>query len=150
MSEVTEKARIAAICNLITGVNGAGSMPRNLPDAELPFVVILTGEATRQRDDNLISKERIYRLALLVKSWAEGIDVEAEELTEPFYARFEDAFMSRPSLQLADNTTPLEGVQNSDLGNDTGVININMAGVDYAGVMFDLHVLSQRVITRGQ
>lgn len=143
------KTRIAAICNTMTGINGAGAMPRDLPDADLPYVVILTGEATRQRDDNLITVERIYRLALLVKSWAEGVETEAETLTEPFYDRFEDAFNSRPSLQLADNTTRLTGVQNADLGNDTGVTNIELGGVGYAGVMFDLHVLSTRVITRG-
>lgn len=144
-----EKARIAAICDTITGVKGAGAMPRSLADASLPYVVILTGEATRQRDDNVISIERVYRLALLVKSWAQGVETEAEELTEPYYERFEDAFHSRPSLQLSDNTTRLAGVQNADLGNDTGVTNIDLAGVGYAGVMFDLHVLSMRVITRG-
>jgi len=150
MSVVTEKARIAEICLTITGMNGAGSMPRSLPDADLPYTVLLTGECTRRREDNLISIERIYRLAFLVKSWAEGVETEAEELAEPFFARFEDAFMTRPSLQLTGNTTRLEGVQNADLGNDTGITNIELGGVGYAGVIFDLHVLSMRVMTRGQ
>jgi hypothetical protein len=128
LSVATEKARIADICETIAGIGGAGAMPRNLADANLPYVVVLTGEATRQRDDNLISIERIYRLALLVKSWAEGVETEAEGLCEPFFPLFEDAFLSRPSLQLADNTTPLAGVQNADLGNDTASSN-TLAGV---------------------
>lgn len=151
MSVSTEKARIAAICELMTGiVSGHAQIPRGLTSSELPAVVVLTGEAERQREDNVIYVNRRYRLALLVKAWAAGIEGEAEELCEPFFARFEEMFHARPSLQLSNNTTLLAGVQNSDLGNDTGVTNIEIAGGAYAGVIFDLNVQSVRVITRKQ
>jgi len=150
MSVATEKARIATICEtLITGVNeGIAGMPRHIAGASLPAVVVLTGEATRERHDDILTITRVYRLALLVKSWAEGIELEAEELCEPFFPRFESIFHARPSLQLANNTTTLEGVLDAWLGDDTGVTNIELAGAGYAGVIFNLHVMSLREVAR--
>ena len=149
MSVATEKARLAAICATITGVlDTYAGMPRNIAGANLPAVVVLTGEAERTRQDNMLTITRVYRLALLVKPWAEGIELEAEALCEPFFARFEDTLHARPSLQLTDNTTMLAGVQDAWLGNDTGVTNIELAGVGFAGVLFDEWVVSLREFTR--
>lgn len=39
---------------------------------------------------------RTYRLALLVKPWTQGIELEAEQACEPFYERFEDALAGGP------------------------------------------------------
>jgi len=151
MSVATQKERIAAICELITGVTTAfASAPRGITNADLVAVVVLTGEAQREQEDNMLNVYRLYRLALLVKPWVQGIELEAEEACEPFFERFEDAFFTRPSLQLADNTTPLAGVQNSLFEGDTGVTNIELGGKGYAGVIFNLNVHSIRVITRGQ
>jgi hypothetical protein len=150
MSVATEKARIALICEtLITGVNeGYAGMPRDIAGANLPAVVVLTGEAARDRKDDMLQTARVYRLALLVKSWAEGIELEAEALCEPFFDRFETVFHARPSLQTTDNTTTLAGVLDAYLGADTGVTNIELAGVGFSGVIFDLTVISLREIAR--
>jgi hypothetical protein len=150
MSVATERARIAAIAATITGIaTTSAALPRNLTSADLPALVVLAGEGTRTRDGGLMFVQRTYRLALLVKPWAQGIELEAEQACEPFFPRFEDAYGQRPALQLTDNLTPLEGVQHSDLGNDTGTTMIELAGVGYAGVMFDLNVLSARDVPRG-
>lgn len=149
MSVATEKARLAALCELITGVNeGYAGVPRGIAAANLPAVVVLTGEAERQQEGSLTYIRRVYRLALLVMSWQEGIELEAEERCEPFFARFEDLFEVRSSLQLTDNTSTLAGVLESHLGADTGVTNIELAGVGFAGVIFNVHVTSLREFAR--
>jgi hypothetical protein len=154
MTVTDVKSRIAAICRTIEGVAGADRSPRSLANAQLPFVVVLTGESTRQsgRDgepgaSDMLIVRRLYRLALIVKSWGRGVEGEAEELCEPFFERFEETFVRRPSLQLTDNSTPLPGVLDAWLSGDTGVINIELGGVGYAGVMFDLWVETARVIS---
>ncbi|GIV82068.1 MAG: hypothetical protein KatS3mg051_1422 [Anaerolineae bacterium] len=145
------KGRIAEICAGIEGITGADRSPRSLARAALPFVVVLTGEAQRftGRDGQpgtpeLTIVRRVYRLALIVKAWATGVETEAEEACEPFFERFEDAFGNRPGLYLDDTTTSLADVLDVWLGNDTGVINIELAEKSYAGVIFDLWVETLR------
>lgn len=151
MSVSAQRTRIAAIAqSYVTGiVTAVAGAPRRLTAADLPAVVVTTGEAQRQRDDNVIMISRQYNLVLLALPWQQGIELEAEQTCEPFFEAFEEAFLSRPSLQLADNTTPLEGVMNADLLGDTGVTNVELAGVGYAGIVFTLQVDSIRVLTRG-
>lgn len=154
MTVASVKNRLAAICASIEGIAGADRSPRSLARADLPYVVVLTGEAQRltgrdgQRGaaDHVVVR-RVYRLALIVKAWATGVEAEAEEACEPFFERFEDAFANRPSLHLGDDTSSsLAGVLDAWLGNDTGVINIELAEKAYAGVMFDLWVDTLRVV----
>lgn len=150
MSVAAQRERIAAIAALIDGVaTTSAALPRNLTGADLPAVIVLAGEGVRTRDGGLMLVTRTYRLALLVKPWTQGIELEAEQACEPFYERFEDAFGRRPGLQLTDNTTPLPGVQHAELGNDGGTTMIELAGVGYAGIMFDLIVQSIRDVPRG-
>lgn len=150
MSVATERARIAAIAATIDGVvSTSAAVPKSLASVQVPAVIVMTGEATRRRDGGIMIIERVYTLALLVKAAVAGVELEAEQACEPFFPRFETAFGQRPGLQLADNTTPLDGVQHSELGNDSGVIGIELGGVAYLGVRFDLHVLSYRDIPRG-
>lgn len=150
MSVATEKDRIAAICRTITGVTTAHAAgPRKANTSDLPAVIVLTGNAEKLHDADLIVVNRTYQLALLALPWSMGIELEAEETCEPFFERFETAFFERPSLQLSDNTTRLQSVQMVTVGPDTGVINISLAGSEYAGVMFDITVQSIRQITRG-
>jgi hypothetical protein len=151
MTVATEKQRLADICEgYITGIKVAyAGAPRNIVSANLPAaVVVLTGEVERRRDGPLLVMARTYRLALIVKEWALGIELEAEALCEPFFDRFESILDARPQLQLANATTPLAGVLDAWLGNDSGVIEIELAGVSYAGVMFEQHVTSLREIER--
>jgi hypothetical protein len=150
MTVITEKQRLADICaGYITDIRTAyAGAPRNIAAASLPAVVVLTGEVERRRDGPLLIMARTYRLALIVKAWALGIELEAEALCEPFFDRFESIFDARPQLQLANATTPLEGVLDAWLGNDSGVIEIELASISYAGVMFEQHVTSLREIER--
>lgn len=149
MTVSTVKARIAAICETITGVTSAyAGGPRAISDADLPAIVVLTGAAQKEDTSaDMLTVNRTYQLALLALPWAEGIELEAEEKCEPFFERIEDAFFTRPSLQLADNTTRLAEVQLVQTGPDTGVIDISLAGAAYAGVIFDISVQTIRVIT---
>jgi len=153
MTVTNVKERLAAICAGIEGIAGADRSPRSLARANLPYVVVLTGEGQRftGRDGlggapDMPIVRRVYRLALIVKAWATGVETEAEEACEPFFERFEDAFVLRHGLYLNDTTTSLPEVLDAWLGNDTGVINIDLAEKAYAGVMFDLWVETVRVV----
>ncbi|MCC6361862.1 MAG: hypothetical protein IT450_24265 [Phycisphaerales bacterium] len=150
MGVSAERARIASIAALITGVTStSAAVPRDVTTADLPALIVMTGEGVRTRDGGLLLVQRTYKLALLVLPAAMGAELEAEQACEPFFERFEDAYGQRPALQLANNLTPLAGVQHSDLGNDTGVTAIELAGVGYMGVIFDLNVLTVRDVPRG-
>lgn len=97
MSVAAQRERIAAIAALIDGVaTTSAALPRNLTGADLPAVIVLAGEGVRTRDGGLMLVTRTYRLALLVKPWTQGIELEAEQACEPFYERFEDALAGGP------------------------------------------------------
>lgn len=147
MSVSTIKSRIVEICLTIPGIEGADRSPRSLVRASLPFVVVLTGEGQRLsgRGDErggrgYLLTRRLFRLMLLVKPLVAGIEFEAEEACEPFFDAFEDAFGNRPGLYLDDLSSSLADVSDAWLGNDTGVINIELGEKSYAGIVFDLWV----------
>lgn len=140
MTVATVKDRLVIICGAITGVNGASRDPRNITGGEMPWVVVLAGPAQYSNGSSLGQELREYRLILIVQSWAQGPEYEAEKLCEPFFTRFRDEFMQNTGLDTGNND-PLTGVQNSILIRDSGVSNIELAGVVYAGVEFVIQVL---------
>lgn len=139
MTVETVKARLVAICESITGVKGASRTPRNIVGAELPWCVVLAGPAEYRDGSTLGNEVREYRIILIVQSWAQGPEYEAEELTEPFYERFRDEFMQNTGLDTGNND-PLTGVQDAQIVRDTGTTDIELAGVTYSGVEFTIRV----------
>jgi hypothetical protein len=144
----TIRERISAICQddivgITETVEGA---PRNLATADLPAAVVLTGQAERNArgadttTTDMVYVTRVFRVALIVKPWIQGVVLEAEELCMPFFERFEQAFGFTYGLTSDTHTTPLDSVQDSWLGNDTGVADVDLGGVRYAGVVFDVWV----------
>ncbi|MHC4301325.1 MAG: hypothetical protein ACYS7Y_28995 [Planctomycetota bacterium] len=142
MTVETVKTRLITICESITGVKGASRTPRNVVGAEMPWCVVLAGPAEFRDGSTLGNELREYRLILLVQSWAQGPEYEAEELAEPFFERFRDEFMQNTALDTGSND-PLAGVQNAQLIRDTGVTDIELAGVTYSGVEFTIQVWEQ-------
>jgi hypothetical protein len=142
MTVATVKARLITICEAIEGVNGASRTPRNVAGAEYPWVVVMAGPAAYRDGSSLGNEAREYRLILIVQSWSQGPEYEAEELAEPFFERFRDEFMQNTGLDTG-NDDPLVGVQNSELARDTGVTDVQLAGVLYSGVEFTLQVWEQ-------
>jgi hypothetical protein len=139
VSVETVKTRLITICESIEGINGASRVPRNVAGAEFPWCVVLAGPAEYRDGSTLGNEMREYRLILLVQSWGQGPEYEAEELVEPFYQRFRNEFMQNTGLDTGLND-PLTGVQNAQIIRDTGLIDIELAGVKYSGVEFTVQV----------
>lgn len=145
MSVTTVKDRLVTLLStpaIVPGITLAlAGAARSLTAADLPACLVLTDRATRQElAADMLLVSRRYRLALLVKPWVQGVDLEAEDLCEPFFERFYAAFAERPGLHTLTNLDPLENVQNAILLEDSGVIGIELAGVGYAGIEFILQV----------
>jgi hypothetical protein len=141
MTVATVKTRLITICEAIPGIQGASREPRNLTGAEMPWVIVLAGPAEYQTDGEALGRElRTYRLLVIVQAWAQGPEYEAETLVEPFYERFREEFSNNASLDTG-NHDPLPGVQWSQIVRDTGLTEIILAGVSYAGVEVNIQVL---------
>ena len=152
MSVTTTIARIATILENIEGVVSVyAGRPNDVPPALFPAFIVLTdageidNESFAANDMALIIRQ--YRLILLVASWATGIELESEGLCRPFFERVEDAFLQRPGLENPKSLAignQLQGVHDARLLSDTGIINIRIAGADFAGVQWVLQVSELR------
>ena len=120
-------------------MKGASREPRNITGAEMPWTIVLAGPAEFRDGSTLGNEIREYRLILVVQSWGQGPEYEAEKLAEPFFERFRDEFMVNTVLDTG-NDDPLTGVQNAQLIRDTGVVDVVLAGVTYSGVEFTVQV----------
>jgi len=148
----TVKPRLASIAeDYITGVvTGHSRIPRDLSTADMPALVVMTGAAQQvQLGGGVIQELRTYSLALLALPWVMGVETEAEEILEPFFRRVALCFWGRPGLHLEDNTDALAGVQDVQVLGDSGVIEIALAAVSYAGTMIELQVEELFLVERG-
>jgi hypothetical protein len=151
MSIETVRPRLKTIFEGVTGLTTVlTGVPRGSAAVNLPILLILTGRMVRQRlDADTIIETRNYRLVLLVKAWAAGIDLEAEDLCEPFFTRIPAAIDPRPGLHTTTNADPLATVQEARLTEDSGIIGIEFGGKDYAGAEWILEVDEYVMLSQG-
>ena len=131
----------------IEGVNRAYAHgPIILPPGDLPIFVNFTVPASedwRSLGSQFDQETRTYIMRLYVRPWLQGIDGEAEELCEPFFARVRDKFASRPGLGLGSIDTQISGVEAVLLG-DSGVVGMRYpvaVGDMFIGIEFRLQVI---------
>jgi hypothetical protein len=149
MSVPSVKARLQLLLEALPGVRAVYTQSlRNT--AEFPSFVITTGPATYERlESDMTTIRRAYRLLLLVKPAELGVQLEAEEASEPFYALMSDLLQERPGLWITTPNNTVDGVLDAGLLSDTGLVARSLAGVDWLGVEWELEVLELENIQQG-
>jgi len=149
MSVTTVKDRIDTIVTNVTGVNEVkDGLPRNAVPGNMPFAYIATADArvvqAGSAGDTLLLFERDYKIVLVIKPWAHGIELEVEAAAEPFFTRIYDVLWGNPGLHTftagVPNNDPLDYVFDTALTGDSGVVNIVVGGLAVVGVVFSLTV----------
>ena len=139
--------RIATILEGITGITSVyAGRPHDVPPANTPAFIVFTDAATAETDegrgmDDSYFVVRVYRLILVVAPWVTGTELASEGLCRPFFDRVETAFVDRPMLELTPGNSPLTPVVRCRYLQDSGVINITVAGKNFAGVEFRIEVV---------
>lgn len=139
------RARIGAIIEAeVQGVTVVyGYRPKQIASLNLPAMLITVDASSYNNEemDDMVSVPRVFHPTLLVATWSTGIEFEVEARCEPFFGQMMDAFIRRPSLDLPRGENPLQFVQDARLTGDGGIVNISLAGLNYAGIVWDLAVL---------
>lgn len=149
--EVAIIERVAAIQRQI--VNPATSavlkaeelMPRKLLDGELPvFLNVISPQSTRQRiSPDSVLKGITIEMRLYVKKAGQGVEYEAQTITQDLFEPVENAFDARPRLEL--NDAGLTGVQFALITQTTQNAFLPYSGANYIGLIFNLQVSFVRV-----
>ena len=136
MSISQVKAAIADVLETVSGIKRIyQTAPNSLPPADLPAAVIYTGAAQYvERGYDVNGEVRTYALRLYVLPAQNGIPGEAEALCEPFFAAVGAAFA--PGARLGR----LAGILEARLTGDQGVSVLDLGGVPYVGIAFQLEV----------
>lgn len=104
MTEAIQRARIAAMCGAINGVQTAfTNIPRELQDAQLPAFVVFPGPATYDRDtlgESMLLIVREYNLILYVNNAQFGTEGQTQIEVDPFFDAVWTYFAARPGLEL--------------------------------------------------
>jgi hypothetical protein len=120
-------------------------MPKNILDGELPlFLNVLGTQSPRQRvaPDSAL-KQITLEMRLYVKAAGQGVEAEAQTLTEQLIEPVENAFDARPRLEL--NDAGLTDVQFAFITQTTQNAFLPYAGKNYIGIIFNLQVAFVRV-----
>lgn len=133
--------------NEVVGVKRVyAGRPRDVPPMDFPACIVLSGAGnygwdTPASGDSLLPITRSYRLLLLVKPWAQGNELEAEQAARPYFQKMLEAFLERDGLGYPDRqSNHLTGVQTARIINDSGIINIVIGNKAYSGIEFGLEV----------
>lgn len=149
MSESIERARIAAMCGAINGVQTAfPQIPRALQQAQLPAFVVFPGEATYDYvtlGEEMVLPSRVYNMILYLSEAEFETSGQLEINADPFFEAVETYFFARPGLELDS-----EGVNQSesqyrarllgDGGLQVGPYPIGSGGKDYIQIRWRLQV----------
>lgn len=145
----TTITRLEAILGDISGLKRVvtGNV-QTLPTAALPACIVIWGPSSLVSElstEDVKVRTREFSLLLAAKPWVLGTELEAGEVARPFVARFAAAFDANPSLHTFDadgnpNNDPLDYVDGVTLTGDTGVTNIVVGNVSFAGTRFFLEV----------
>lgn len=118
--------------------------------ASLPAAFVSTADATYEKIANDLQQiTRNMLLTIVVKPVEEGYELEAENDTDVFFDSISELFQARPSLNTVDNSDPLPNVQTAQLLSDTGFVLEEIAGVQYAMVVFTLQVTYMLELVEG-
>ncbi len=150
MSVSTVKARILDILATSSEINKTirGSV-RQI--SEMPAAVVMADRAIHEKPaSDLKTIIRDYRIMILVQPMEHGIETEAEQAVEPFYAIVEGLFDVRPGLWLTDYTDTVDGVMDAFLTEDTGFQVIVLAGAAWVGAEWILRVEEWKKVVAGQ
>lgn len=135
------KTRFATIIEnevLSTASDIKTGSPRSIDNP--PAAVVMTLDGTPRPEEETGSEtryiDRNFNILLLVQPWVEGDELEAEAAVSPYIDAYYTAFMGRQALEYPKNQNALDYVIEHKLINDTGVINIRIGGIDWAGIQF--------------
>ncbi len=132
LASIIENEVFTAASDIKTGA------PRDIEN--LPAAMIMTDAGTPQGEAQTGSEtdyiERQFNVFLLIQEWVIGDELEAEATVSPYIDTYYTAMRGRQALEYPRNENALDYVINHQLTGDTGVINIRMGGVDYAGIQF--------------
>lgn len=125
------RARLAELCLEIEGIVTAyAEAPQSLNATDMPTVVILPGPTTDGENHGAEYEDmlREYRILIYVTPRGAGLPGEGERLLSPFFDRFEEFFLARPSLG------GLPGVQMAKWGGDGGSAILTYNDTPYLGI----------------
>ncbi len=142
IAEISENEWVSAASDIKTGSARSAD--------NLPMVMIMTDAGVPREESETGSEtmylDRTFDIFLLVQPWVEGDELEAEEAVSPYVDLFYTTFKGRQALEYPRNQNALDYVIFSKPTGDTGVINIRMQGIDYAGCQFTLQVTYVQLI----
>jgi hypothetical protein len=119
--------------------------PDDIPPAQFPAVVILTGPSQPYDYENTgmaktVVITRQYRMLFLGKYWVADGELDAEQVCRPFFDRFRERFTGCPTLEHPKGLNPVRFIQNARLSGDSGVVTLVLAGVAYSGIEFTIDI----------
>lgn len=143
-------ATITRIAEILEGMDGVvevyAGRPNDTPPANLPAFIVLTGSASvdtnqdQSANADMAYITRSYRCILLALPWVQGVDLQSEETCRPFFTEFYDIFLDRPMLDNPKGSDPIYSIVSTKPISDSGIINVVLGNVAYAGVEFVLEI----------